>query len=616
MRKLLLILTVLLAALPSRAQTDTLTLGYCKGQIAAKGRTTAQGKKWISGAIRLTSVTLSPFVDNKIVGVRVGLCSRVNIDTLQVWVRTTATGENLAEGIITARDQPRIAKGWNSVMLNVPIDISTGDEFFVGFSYKQRGSTSAISVVGNATRNACYLDENGTGKWYDRYKYGCLSVEAVVAGDNLPKYDLALSAPVGIYNPKTGKLNMTAKVYNNATRQVEGFTIQTQISGMEQPSINHISQCVKPGESMEISYETMPDATTIDGSNLITATISSLDDYDDNDKSNNQASTPIAFKQNLLIEEFTTENCPNCPRVAGYLRDVLDLDKYQGQVFAAAHHEMYYDDWLTLQQSVVDGTLTPTDIYSYAMLYNDKGTYAPALMYNRQPWFTSNTGNDTPVALPSSSAEIQSLLDYALALPANAAITSLTARYGDNDTTVVVSVEGICSGAASQGLNITVMLTEDNIDAHNQAGYGEGFVHQHVSRALNNVWGVPVTMNGNRFSYQVAMGLNSHYFKKIRTGSWDEAYRNWKKDNIHIIAFVNTKSSSPTGCGILNVESIDFSAVTGIAHPAATGTGSGVARKDLYNLNGTKAEASPAPGVYIERTVYSDGHTTSRKIIK
>ena len=94
MRKLLLILTVLLAALPSRAQTDTLTLGYCKGQIAAKGRTTAQGKKWISGAIRLTSVTLSPFVDNKIVGVRVGLCSRVNIDTLQVWVRTTATGEN------------------------------------------------------------------------------------------------------------------------------------------------------------------------------------------------------------------------------------------------------------------------------------------------------------------------------------------------------------------------------------------------------------------------------------------------------------------------------------------------------------------------------------------
>ena len=38
--------------------------------------------------------------------------------------------------------------------------------------------------------------------------------------------------------------------------------------------------------------------------------------------------------------------------------------------------------------------------------------------------------------------------------------------------------------------------------------------------------------------------------------------------------------------------------------------------KELYNLNGTKAGASPAPGVYIERTVYSDGHTTSRKIIK
>ena len=616
MRKLLLILTVLLAALPSRAQTDTLTLGFCKGQIAAKGRTTAQGKKWISGAIRLTAVTLSPFAGNKIVGVRVGLCSRINIDTLQVWVRTSTTGENLAEGVITARDQPRIAKGWNSVMLNVPIDIATGDEFYVGFSYKQRGSTSAISVVGSATRNAYYIDEKGTGKRYESYRYGCLSVEAVVAGDNLPKYDLALSAPVGIYNPKTGTLNMTAKVYNNATRQVEGFTSQTQISGMDQPATTHVSQRVKPGETVEISYETTPDATAIDGSNQITATISSLDDYEDNDETNNKASTAIAFKQNVLLEEFTTEHCPNCPRVAGYLHDVLGMDKYQGQVFAAAHHEMYYDDWLTLQQSVVDGVLTPTDIYSYAMLYNDKGTYAPALMYNRQPWFTSNTGKDTPVALPSSSAEIQSVLDYALALPTNATITSLTARYGDNDTTVVVSVEGICSGAASQGLNITVMLTEDNIDAHTQAGYGEGFVHQHVSRALNGVWGVPVTMNGNRFSYEVAMGLNSHYFKKIQTGSWDEAYRNWKKDDMHIIAFLNTKSASPTGCGILNVESIDFSAVTGIARPAATGAETGVARKELYNLNGTKAGASPAPGVYIERTVYSDGHTTSRKIIK
>ena len=134
MRKLLLILTVLLAALPSRAQTDTLTLGFCKGQIAAKGRTTAQGKKWISGAIRLTAVTLSHFNDNKIVGVRVGLCSRINIDTLQVWVRTSTTGENLAEGVITARDQPRIAKGWNSVMLNVIIDFVTGDDFYVRFS--------------------------------------------------------------------------------------------------------------------------------------------------------------------------------------------------------------------------------------------------------------------------------------------------------------------------------------------------------------------------------------------------------------------------------------------------------------------------------------------------
>ena len=50
MRKLLLILTVLLAALPSRAQTDTLTLGFCKGQIAAKGRTTLHASTYREAA--------------------------------------------------------------------------------------------------------------------------------------------------------------------------------------------------------------------------------------------------------------------------------------------------------------------------------------------------------------------------------------------------------------------------------------------------------------------------------------------------------------------------------------------------------------------------------------
>lgn len=53
------------------------------------------------------------------------------------------------------------------------------------------------------------------------------------------------------------------------------------------------------------------------------------------------------FTRNIIIEEFTTEQCPNCPRVAAYINDALESGQYDGRVFVACHHSGYYTDWLT-----------------------------------------------------------------------------------------------------------------------------------------------------------------------------------------------------------------------------------------------------------------------------
>ena len=57
-------------------------------------------------------------------------------------------------------------------------------------------------------------------------------------------------------------------------------------------------------------------------------------------------------------------------------------------------------------------------------------------------------------------------------------------------------------------------LTEDNIAAHAQMGAEGSFTHQHVTRAINSICGEPIEWDGNKFSYEVSLGLNTVYFTK------------------------------------------------------------------------------------------------------
>ena len=89
-------------------------------------------------------------------------------------------------------------------------------------------------------------------------------------------------------------------------------------------------------------------------------------------------------------------------------------------------------------------------IYDYASLYNDRGTYAPAMMFGRNAWFDamSTAGNKCCTYMPGSAMEIESLIQQIQSDPANIIITNLSARYGDNDTTIVVRVEGMRNSSA------------------------------------------------------------------------------------------------------------------------------------------------------------------------
>ena len=263
-----------------------------------------------------------------------------------------------------------------------------------------------------------------------------------------------------------------------------------------------------------------------------------------------------------------------------------------------------------------------TDLYDYASLYNDRGTYAPAMMFGRNAWFDamSTAGNKCCTYMPGSAMEIESLIQQIQSDPANIIITNLSARYGDNDTTIVVRVEGMRNSSAKDGSRITVMLTEDNIAAHGQMGAEGSFTHQHVTRAINSIWGEPIEWDGNKFSYEVSLGLNTVYFTKndkVQAGNFEEAWRMWNRDNLNIVAFVNYYSTNVEGCAVENVEGAKFNdAINGIEDLPQTKESQTV-RSEVYTIDGKRIEADQmGRGLYIIRDIQADGSVHTRKVMR
>lgn len=616
MKKILLTLITLLTAAPLLAQTDTLTVGLCKGEMADKGIATVKGNTWVSAAALLGEETIAAYADNKISQIRVALCSRVNIDTLRVWVKDNLYGEPLAQGYITSREEPRIKKGWNVVDLEIPYTIS-GDPIYIGFDLKQRGSTSAISAVGKGSFGSFSYKESTDAQWGSKHTSGNLSIEANITGDNLPKYDLALTAAQAVLNIKTGMVSMGATVYNKATRPISSVTLTTTVSNQVFTQ-QFRDSTIMPGKAIDLAWTIQPKQGSVDGESSVGVEITDIGGETDIDPTNNELSVAMNFKRKVLIEEFTTEQCPNCPRVAGYLHTVLENPDFDGNVFAVAHHEMYQSDWLTLQRSVVNGQMKETYVHDYAPLYNDRGTYAPAMMFSRQPWFEAlyTPGNTTPVFLPGSALEIESITKTMLEEPATIVITDLEARYGDNDTTLVVTVKGMRTPEAKPNARITVMLTEDNIAAHSQVGAEGAFTHQHVSRALNSVWGEPIKWDGNSFTYEVSLGLNTAYFTKVNGINFQEAWRQWAHENMNIVAAVNYYTTNVSGCYVENVEGISLpDAVTEVRGVKTAQQGT-AARTEVYTIDGKRvSDKQLSHGIYIVRETQADGTVTTRKMM-
>lgn len=591
MKKILISIIACLGLYGSgHAEVSDVNLGYCGGQEPTGNIKCSDKEVWVSGAIYIPATTLNTYGGNRINGVRAALKSKLNVEELKVWLRTALDGENILEQTINSETDQSIAKGWNILKFDTSWDIPSDSEngLYIGYSYFQKKASQGMGILETPAHNSLFV-RFADQPWQDLSDEGILCVEALVSGDKLPKVNLALTnlnIP-DVYIIDNGTMTIGGTVKNLATYTVTGFDVNAFVDG-EKTGTAHVDCDIPYSTSGEFSVELPLGITALgDGSGSVTVTVDNINEGSDEDMSDNTLSGSFLiaehdFKHRIFVEEFTTEQCPNCPRVGGYIHDALEKEEFKDDVIVVCHHSGFYTDWLT---SSFDA--------NYLWLFNDGGqTYAPAMAVDR------GLQNDhTSVWCPGSSSDMEGAWRKALYKSAFVSL-NISADVDPEDANhITVKVNGAKSlDELCDNPTITVYVVEDNIKARNQAGGGSDYIHYHVNRAVNSVWGDELQFDGDDYEYTCEFNL-SHL---------------WVRENLQIVAMIgNYNALNAADCAVMNASNLLFSefdatAVEGIE--AAKNE-----KAEIYSVSGIRMnDTELTPGIYIRRA----GNKTEKFSVK
>ena len=582
MKKVLLSLFALLASFEvSNAQVSGMNIGYCHGKLGPFPSTSdtyfsdlsTKKKTWTSGAILIKKEKINSLAGNQIREIHAGLISKLNVDSLAVWVSESLDGPVLSTDTIATP-----AKGWNTVSLTKPVDITSDMQtLYVGYSYHQKSTSKAMSCTKTPEPGYSCFIRSGNDEWKDYSNYYTVSVEAMVYGDKLPKYDLTLSAldVQQNYVVDNGNLEFTMKVFNNATVTINGFDAVCTVDGSDDKYTVHCDSSIAYNESKIITMTVSPTAIqTMDpATRTLTVTLTNLTEGEDEIPSDNTLSgtfnvTLHSFVRNVLLEEFTTEKCTNCPRVASYVHDAMNEPEFQGRLNTMENHAGYYTD-----------SFTATFHNDWTWFYDNQ--YAPAVLYDRH----AEDGEATAVTCPNSKLELFEGIRKRLRETAFVSL-KVTADVDGENQKINVKVTGTRAkeNFTKNPARITVVLTETNLAAISQAGAGGDYTHYNVGRRVNSIWGDVLEWNGDDYTYECSIPYTQNYIL----------------DNLGILAFIHDYDpDDKTKCDVANSAAITSAEFTGKATAIFAPNASTNDSKALYfDLQGRKLSA-PTKGFNI-----------------
>ncbi|MBQ0058108.1 MAG: Omp28-related outer membrane protein [Bacteroidales bacterium] len=569
MKKFFSFAALLLTSL-SMAFADEAYVGYCEGNIATATSGFITGKTnmcSVECAIYLPATELGSYAGAKLTKIRVGIPEATAMpETLTGWVRLENTGENITSGTVTCE------QGWNVITLDQPLDITSTTNLWVGYSFSQKKKLDVVSFAGPTHENGCWW-RKASSSWASiaSADYGSLSIEAVVEGDNLPQWNIELK-PIApnkeLVKLNEGQVIIKGQIRNRAAQTITGINIDYTVSGDNSLTGNTgtIETNLASGDVTNVSVA-IPLTDFVAGNNTVTLTAHIEGQEDCNMADNTQTCSFGTFDKGFvrmaLIEEFTTENCPNCPSAITRINSALDGYGLRNKVVWIEHHNGYYTDQYTAPES-----------NSYLWFYTGGGTYAPAMMVDRT--YTSPYCDDaSPVGFPNQANTIAAWIKKStdgIAL-VGVEITNIEV----NGTTATVSVKCEKSPALDAVCptpRINIFVVEDELKSNTQSGYSGTCTHEGVFRACNGTWGQTFTWDGEFYSGSFDINLKS----------------TWVTNNMRAVAFISSyDSTNRLNCQIYNTTQAKFTDDFSTAITTLNAETEEPSSVEFFNLDGTRA---------------------------
>lgn len=573
--------TIMLAILCGNgAYADDISLAWCDGSQV-------EGSLGISGEVAavFSAAHFPMYVGTQLSGVRIGMNEDV-LKGVTIFVRSSLTGENLY-----TFSTDILYKGWNDLTFDQSVTFPA-EGLVIGYT---ANTTTMAGVSGKAYTDGCYALTNGSWQSYAAAVSHSLCIEPIISGESYTKNDVELISADDQTIEAGEPFCVSGLLRNNTNTTLSAVTLSYN-TGAGEKTADATVEDVLPGE---IGVFTLPieDGVSTTGDCPLTLTVASINGVADGYAFNDTTACTLSVlddivKKKVLIENFTTEKCGNCPsghdRLQRGLKDETDY-------VLIAHHSGFYTD-----------EFTTTGDVDLLWFYNSSSKYAPALMINRHKFAenTSSTYNKGPVFSVPDADVVNKF--YKQQLEGAAPVKIELQRNFDPETRKLIikaTMKQIAGIEMGDNPTLTINLIEDGLEGA-QYGVTGTYTHNDVTREfVTPSFGDAVELSTVKETYAT-------YTTTVNSA--------WKEKNMRIVAFVgNYDSSDPNNCDVYNATECELIGSDDISDDVPDGIASATTEnlhsaqtEAIYTLTGARI-SELQKGVNLVR--FSDG--TVRKVL-
>ena len=280
-----------------------------------------------------------------------------------------------------------LLQGWNDVLFDEPLTIGTEPIFLGVQAYETVGAPYPLVTYKHATvPQSCWLNL-GKKAWEEQTERGTLLVMALLDDEAASALQRTAYAQ-NTWHPQTvapGR-DFAGGLYihnQSPTQSLETLEIAMQGEGATEPTLRTLAlpSPIPPLGSTVIEASLragLAEGTSVDWTATVTQ-VNGQEAQPGRPGTTKLYVTHDDFQRTLLVEEFTSQRCINCPQMAYFLDKALE--EFDGDYVYLSHHSGFQEDVFTTQPD-------REVVYIFGGYENE---YNPAIMYNRAMLQGENT---------------------------------------------------------------------------------------------------------------------------------------------------------------------------------------------------------------------------------